>query len=153
MTGQIAQRLTSLGITLPKPIVPVANYVPFVISGNQLTISGNISLGPDGLIKGKLGADVSMEQGRAAARICGLNVIAQMQAALGNLDRVVRVIRLGGFINCTPDFGDGPQVMNGASDLMVEIFGDKGRHARSTVGVAALPGHAAVEVEALVEFA
>jgi enamine deaminase RidA (YjgF/YER057c/UK114 family) len=149
----IAKRLADLGITLPTPVAPIANYVPFVRSGNTLVVSGQISLGPDGLMAGKLGGGVSIEDGQKAARQCALNVIAQIQAAVGNLDNVVRVVRLGGFINCTPDFVDAPKVMNGASDLMVEIFGDKGRHARSTIGVAALPANAAVEVEAMVEIA
>jgi enamine deaminase RidA (YjgF/YER057c/UK114 family) len=149
----IAKRLADLGIVLPTPVAPIANYVPFVRSGSTLVVSGQISLGPDGLMAGKLGGDVSIEDGQKAARQCALNVIAQIQAAVGNLDNVVRVVRLGGFINCTPDFVDAPKVMNGASDLMVEIFGDKGRHARSTIGVAALPANAAVEVEAMVEIA
>jgi enamine deaminase RidA (YjgF/YER057c/UK114 family) len=149
----IAKRLADLGIVLPTPVAPIANYVPFVRSGSTLVVSGQISLGPDGLMAGKLGGDVSIEEGQKAARQCALNVIAQIQAAVGNLDNVVRVVRLGGFINCTPDFVDAPKVMNGASDLMVEIFGDKGRHARSTIGVAALPANAAVEVEAMVEIA
>jgi enamine deaminase RidA (YjgF/YER057c/UK114 family) len=149
----IAKRLADLGIVLPTPVAPIANYVPFVRSGSSLVVSGQISLGPDGLMAGKLGGGVSIEDGQKAARQCALNVIAQIQAAVGNLDNVVRVVRLGGFINCTPDFVDAPKVMNGASDLMVEIFGDKGRHARSTIGVAALPANAAVEVEAMVEIA
>ena len=149
----IAQRLAELGITLPTPVAPIANYVPFVRSGNMLIVSGQISLGSGGLMAGKLGGGVSIEDGQKAARQCGLNVIAQIQSAVGNLDNVVRIVRLGGFINCTPDFLDAPKVMNGASDLMVEIFGDKGRHARSTIGVAALPADAAVEVEAMVEVA
>ncbi|MBN8944100.1 MAG: RidA family protein [Rhizobiales bacterium] len=149
----IAKRLAELGITLPAPVAPIANYVPFVRTGNTLVISGQISLGPDGLMAGKLGGGVSIEDGQKAARQSAINVLAQIQAAVGNLDNVVRIVRLGGFINCTPDFVDGPKVMNGASDLMVEVFGDKGRHARSTVGVAALPVNAAVEVEALVEVA
>ncbi|MEI8146111.1 MAG: RidA family protein [Alphaproteobacteria bacterium] len=147
----IAKRLADLGIVLPAPVAPVANYVPAVRSGSMLVVSGQISLGPNGLVAGKLGADVTIEAGQLAARQCGLNVIAHIQAALGDLDHVVRIVRLGGFINCTPDFVDGPKVMNGASDLMVEVFGDKGRHARSTIGVAALPLNAAVEVEAMVE--
>lgn len=149
----VAQRLSDLGITLPQPVAPVANYVPFVRMGNLLVVSGQISLGPDGMIKGKLGGGVSIEEGQRAARVCGLNVIAQIRAAIGNLDHVIRIVRLGGFINATPDFLDGPKVMNGASDLMVEVFGDKGRHARSTIGVASLPADAAVEVEAMVEVA
>jgi len=149
----IAARLAELGIVLPEPVAPVANYVPYVRAGSLLTVSGQISLGPNGLMAGKLGGGVSIEEGQKAARQCGLNVIAQIKAAIGNLDGVIRIVRLGGFINCTPDFLDGPKVMNGASDLMVEVFGDKGRHARSTIGVAALPANAAVEVEALVEIA
>ncbi|MBX9989776.1 RidA family protein [Phreatobacter oligotrophus] len=149
----IAARLAELGIVLPEPVAPVANYVPYVRSGSLLTVSGQISLGPNGLMAGKLGGGVSIEEGQKAARQCGLNVIAQIKAAIGNLDGVIRIVRLGGFINCTPDFLDGPKVMNGASDLMVEVFGEKGRHARSTIGVAALPANAAVEVEALVEIA
>ncbi|MCZ8314785.1 RidA family protein [Phreatobacter sp.] len=149
----ITARLAELGIVLPEPVAPVANYVPYVRSGSLLTVSGQISLGPNGLMAGKLGGGVSIEEGQKAARQCGLNVIAQIKAAIGNLDGVIRIVRLGGFINCTPDFLDGPKVMNGASDLMVEVFGDKGRHARSTIGVAALPANAAVEVEALVEIA
>ncbi|MGQ3356110.1 MAG: RidA family protein [Phreatobacter sp.] len=149
----IAARLAELGIVLPNPVAPIANYVPFVRSGTLLVVSGQISLGPDGLMAGKLGGGVSIEEGQKAARQCGLNVIAQIQSAVGNLDNVIRIVRLGGFINCTPDFLDAPKVMNGASDLMVEVFGDKGRHARSTIGVAALPANAAVEVEAMVEIA
>ena len=149
----IAARLAELGIVLPEPVAPVANYVPYVRSGSLLTVSGQISLGHNGLMAGKLGGGVSIKEGQKAARQCGLNVIAQIKAAIGNLDGVIRIVRLGGFINCTPDFLDGPKVMNGASDLMVEVFGEKGRHARSTIGVAALPANAAVEVEALVEIA
>ena len=149
----IANRLAELGINLPTPVAPIANYVPFVRTGNQLVVSGQISLAPEGLLAGKLGGGVSIEDGQKAARQAAINVLAQIQAAVGNLDNVVRIVRLGGFINCTPDFVDAPKVMNGASDLMVEVFGDKGRHARSTIGVAALPVNAAVEVEALVEIA
>ncbi|CEJ12813.1 Endoribonuclease L-PSP [bacterium YEK0313] len=149
----IANRLAELGITLPTPVAPIANYVPFVRTGNQLVVSGQISLAPEGLLAGKLGGGVSIEDGQKAARQAAINVLAQIQAAVGNLDNVVRIVRLGGFINCTPDFVDAPKVMNGASDLMVEVFGEKGRHARSTIGVAALPVNAAVEVEALVEIA
>lgn len=149
----IAARLAELGIVLPNPVAPVANYVPFVRMGSLLVISGQISLGPDGLVAGKLGGGISIEDGQKAARLCGLNVLAHIQSAVGNLDNVIRIVRLGGFINCTPDFVDGPKVMNGASDLMVEVFGEKGRHSRSTIGVAALPANAAVEVEAMVEIA
>ncbi len=149
----IAARLAELGIVLPNPVAPVANYVPFVRMGSLLVVSGQISLGPDGLVAGKLGGGISIEDGQKAARLCGLNVLAHIQSAVGNLDNVIRIVRLGGFINCTPDFPDGPKVMNGASDLMVEVFGEKGRHSRSTIGVAALPSNAAVEVEAMVEIA
>ena len=153
MTGSVEQKLASLGITLPTPAAPVANYVAFVKSGNLLTVSGQLCFGPDGKLvaKGQLGGAVSMEDGVQAARACAINLLAQVKAAVGDLDTVVRVVRLGGFINSAPGYGDGPKVMNGASDLMVEVFGDKGRHARSTVGVAALPAEAAVEVEGLFE--
>jgi len=142
------QRLAELGITLPTPAAPVANYVGTVRSGNLLVISGQICLGPDGKLvaTGKLGAGVSAEDGKAAARICAINVIAQIKAAVGSLDKVVRIVRLGGFIAATPEFTQHPAVMNGASDLMVEVFGDKGRHARSTIGVPSLPLDSAVEV-------
>ena len=139
-------RLKELGITLPSPAAPIANYVPFVTTGNILVISGQISLG-------KLGGTVSAEDGRAAARLCAINVLAQAKAALGDLDRITRCVRLGGFINAMPDYAALPAIMNGASDLMVEVLGDKGRHARSTIGVAELPADAAVEVEAMFEFA
>jgi enamine deaminase RidA (YjgF/YER057c/UK114 family) len=153
MPGQIEARLATLGITLPAPAAPVANYVPFVRTGNLLVVSGQVCFGLDGKLvaKGKLGAGVAMEDGIAAARACGLLLIAQAKAALGDLDKVTRVVKLTGFINSAPDFLDGPKVMNGCSDLMVEVFGDKGRHARSTVGMAALPADAAVEVEAMFE--
>ena len=151
----IENRLKELGITLPTPVPPVANYVPFTISGNLLAVSGQICAGLDGKIAerhvGKLGGKVTPEAGKEAARFAAINVLAQAQAALGNLDRIIRCVRLGGFINAAPDFAPLPQVMNGASDLMVEVFGDKGRHARSTVGVANLPLNCAVEVEALFE--
>lgn len=155
MTGVIEQKLTAQGIVLPEPASPVANYVGFVRTGNLLFVSGQVCFGTDGklIAKGKLGADVSIEQGAEAARGCAVNLLAQLKAALGDLDKVVRVVRLGGFINAMPDFIDGPKVMNGASDLMVAAFGDKGRHARTTVGVASLPADAAVEVEGLFEVA
>lgn len=155
MTGAIEKKLNDLGITLPAPAAPVANYVAFVRSGNLLTVSGQICFGPDGKLvaAGQLGDSVSMEDGQKAARACAINLIAQVKAALGDLDKVVRVVRLGGFINSASGYPDGPKVMNGASDLMVEVFGDKGRHARSTVGVSALPANAAVEVEGLFEVA
>jgi len=151
--AQVEKKLIDLGIVLPTPAAPVANYVPFVRTGSLLFVSGQISLGTDGKLvaKGKLGGPVSVENGQKAARACAVNLLAQLKAAVGDLDKVVRVVRLGGFINSEPSFLEGPKVMNGASDLMVEVFGDKGRHARTTVGVAALPGDAAVEVEGLFE--
>jgi len=153
MAGSAENTLASLGITLPTPAAPVANYVASVRSGNLLTVSGQLCFGSDGVLaaKGRLGDGVSIEDGQKAARACAVNLLAQVKAAVGDLDKVVRVVRLGGFINSAPGFTDGPKVMNGASDLMVEVFGDKGRHARSTVGVAALPADAAVEVEGLFE--
>ena len=155
MAGTVEKKLAELGITLPSPAAPVANYIPFVRVGALLVVSGQICLDASGKLvaKGKLGGGVSVEDGQKAARACAVNVLAQVKAAIGDLDKVVRVIRLGGFINSAAGFGDGPKVMNGASDLMVEVFGDKGKHARSTVGVAALPADAAVEVEGLFEVA
>jgi enamine deaminase RidA (YjgF/YER057c/UK114 family) len=149
MAGSVEKKLASLGITLPTPASPIANYVPFVRSGNMLVVSGQLCFGADGnlVAKGQLGGGVSMDDGQKAARACAVNLLAQLKSAVGDLDNVARVVRLGGFINSTPGFTDGPKVMNGASDLMVEVFGEKGRHARSTVGVAALPANAAVEVE------
>jgi enamine deaminase RidA (YjgF/YER057c/UK114 family) len=155
MAHTVEQKLKDLGIVLPTPAAPVANYVPFVRTGALLFVSGQICIGADGKLvaRGKLGENVSIEEGQQAARTCGVNILAQLKVALGDLDKVVRVVRLGGFINSAPDFLDGPKVMNGASDLMVEVLGDKGRHARTTVGVAALPSDAAVEVEGLFEVA
>jgi enamine deaminase RidA (YjgF/YER057c/UK114 family) len=153
MTGTVESKLAELGITLPTPAAPVANYVGFVRTGRLLMVSGQLCLGPDGKLvaKGKLGAGVSVEDGQKAARVCAINLLAQAKSALGDLEKVTRVVRLGGFINSDPAFLDGPKVMNGASDLMVALFGDKGRHARTTVGVAVLPLDAAVEVEGLFE--
>ena len=155
MAGTIEQKLASLGITLHAPAAPVANYVGFVRTGNLLFVSGQFCFDGAGklIAKGKLGAGVTVEQGAAAARGCGINLLAQVKAAIGDLDKVVRVVRLGGFVNSAPDFLDGPKVLNGASDLMVEVFGDKGRHARTTVGVASLPADASVEVEGVFEVA
>ncbi|HEY0276538.1 MAG TPA: RidA family protein [Paenirhodobacter sp.] len=148
---KIDARLTELGITLPAAPAPAANYVPYVQSGNQLFVSGQVSAGPDGLITGKLGAGASVEDGAAAARRCGLSLIAQAKAALGDLDRVARVVKLVGFVNSTADFTDQPKVINGCSDLMVEVFGDAGRHARSAVSAASLPFGVTVEIEAIFE--
>ena len=155
MAGTVEQKLAEQGIKLHEAPTPVANYVPFVRSGNLLFVSGQVCFAPDGklIAKGKLGAGVSLEDGAAAARGCSVNLLAQVKAAIGDLDKVVRVVRLVGFINSAPDFVDGPKVLNGASDLMVAAFGDKGRHARTTVGVASLPADAAVEVEGIFEVA
>jgi enamine deaminase RidA (YjgF/YER057c/UK114 family) len=155
MAGAVENRLKGLGVVLKEAPAPVANYVPFVRTGNLLTVSGQLCFDGDGKIvaNGQLGGGVSIEDGQKAARACAVNLLAQVKAALGDLDRVSRVVRLGGFINSAPGFADGPKVMNGASDLMVAAFGDKGKHARSTVGVAALPADAAVEVEGLFEVA
>jgi enamine deaminase RidA (YjgF/YER057c/UK114 family) len=155
MAGLVDKKLTDLGIVLPVPATPIANYLGFVRTGSLLVVSGQLCLDAGGklLAKGKLGQNVSIEDGQKAARACAVNLLGQVRAAAGDLDKVVRVVRLGGFINSDPNFADGPKVMNGASDLMVEVFGDKGRHARSTVGVAALPLDAAVEVEGLFELA
>ncbi|WP_165838734.1 RidA family protein [Roseicella frigidaeris] len=155
MAGRIEARLRELGIALPAPAAPVANYIPFNRVGTLVVVSGQIPL-RDGKIAyaGKLGAGVSVEEGQAAARLCFVNLVAQVKAACeGDLDRVRRVVRLGGFIAAPPDFTQHAVVMNGASDLAVEIFGEAGRHARSTIGVPSLPGDAAVEVEGLFEIA
>jgi enamine deaminase RidA (YjgF/YER057c/UK114 family) len=153
MAGAVEKKLAELGITLHTPAAPVANYVGFVRTGNLLVVSGQICLDAEGQLvaKGKLGADVSVEDGQKAARACAINLLAQIKAALGDLDKVQRVVRLGGFVNAVPTFLDGPKVLNGASDLMVTAFGDKGRHARTTVGVSVLPMDAAVEVEGMFE--
>jgi enamine deaminase RidA (YjgF/YER057c/UK114 family) len=147
----IDQRLAQLGIALPKPAAPVASYVPTVESGGMLHISGQISVAGDGnLITGRLGEDMNLERGLEAARRCGIMLLAQMNAALGSLDRVERIVKLGVFVNSAPDFTDQPKVANGASELMQEVFGEAGRHARSAVGVAVLPLGVAVEVDAIV---
>jgi enamine deaminase RidA (YjgF/YER057c/UK114 family) len=152
MSGTIEKKLGELGIVLPTPAAPIANYVGFVRTGRLLFVSGQLCLADGVLVaKGKLGGGVTIEQGEAAARACAINLLAQAKSALGDLDKVVRVVRLGGFINAMPDFVDVAKVMNGASDLMVAVFGDKGRHARSTIGVAVLPVDAAVEVEGTFE--
>src|SRR5262244_315968 len=154
MPGAIDKKLEELGIELPVPAAPIANYVGFVRSGRLLFVSGQVCLADGALVAaGKLGQGVTVEQGQTAARACAINLLAQVKAALGDLDKVVRVVRLGGFINSAPDFLDGPKVMNGASDLMVTAFADRGRHARTTVGVAVLPLDAAVEVEGSFEVA
>lgn len=153
MAGSVEKKLIELGIMLPTPTAPVANYVGFVRTGNLLVVSGQLCLDAEGKLvaKGKFGQDYSLEEGQKAAQACAINVLAQIKTALGDLDKVTRVVRLGGFINAGADFADGPKVMNGASDLMVTAFADRGRHARTTVGVAALPLDAAIEVEGLFE--
>jgi enamine deaminase RidA (YjgF/YER057c/UK114 family) len=153
MPGEVEKKLADLGINLPKAAAPVANYVGFVRTGKLLVVSGQLPFDADGKLvaTGKLGGGVSIEDGQKAARACAIHVLAQVKAAMGDLDKVVRVVRLGGFISSQQDFPDGPKVMNGASDLMVTAFGEKGRHARSTIGVAVLPMDAAVEVEGLFE--
>jgi enamine deaminase RidA (YjgF/YER057c/UK114 family) len=152
MPGKIDQRLAELKLELPNPAAPIANYIPAVRSGNLLFLSGQISQWNGERVAGKLGAELSIEQGKEAAKLCGLNLLAQAKRALdGDLDRVVRVVRLGGFVNAVPQFTDQPQIVNGASDLMVAVFGDHGRHARTAVGVGSLPGNAAVEVDAVFE--
>lgn len=149
----IEATLTEKGITLPAAPAPAANYVPFVQTGNLIFVSGQISADENGLIKGRLGDGVSVEDGAAAARRCGLSLIAQLKAAVGDLDRVVRVVKLTGFVNSTADFTDQPRVINGCSDLMVEVFGEAGRHARAAVSAPALPLGVAVEIEAVFEVA
>ena len=149
--SRIEDRLAALGVTLPQPNTPIANYVPFVRQGELVHISGQVSTDASGGIKGVVGEEVDLERGKRAARLCGINLIAQMKAACdGDLDRVARVVKLGGFVQAGPGFFDIPQVVNGASDLMVEVFGDAGKHARSAVGVPVLPLGAAVEVDAVV---
>lgn len=149
----IEARLSELGITLPTPAAPVANYVPYVVTGNLVSISGQIPMGPNGIAyTGKVGAEVSEADAIKAARLCGLNILAQLKAACdGDLGRVVRIVKLGGFVNCTDGFGGQPGIINAASDLMVEVFGDKGRHSRSAVGTNALPLNVPVEIDALIE--
>ncbi|EQB33820.1 RidA family protein [Sphingobium ummariense] len=146
----IEARIAELGIVLPQPAAPVAAYVSFVEANGLLHISGQIALAPDGLMTGRLGEDRDLEFGVLAARVCGLNLVAQMKAALGSLDRVERIVKLGAFVTSAPGFTDQPKVANGASELMVEIFGEAGKHARSAVGVPALPLNAAVEIDAVV---
>jgi enamine deaminase RidA (YjgF/YER057c/UK114 family) len=153
MPGKIDQRLAELKIELPNAAAPMANYVPAVRTGNLLYVSGQIcQWNGERRYTGKLGAEISVDDGKQAARLCGLNLLAQTKRFLdGDLDRVVRVVRVGGFVNATPDFKDQPSVVNGASDLMVDVFGDAGRHARTAVGVGSLPGGAAVEVDVILE--
>jgi enamine deaminase RidA (YjgF/YER057c/UK114 family) len=150
MAGAVEARLKALDLTLPEVAAPVANYVPFLHQGGQLFISGQLPMqGGRMALAGKVGADLSLEQGQQAARLCLLNVLAQAKRALSDLDRIVQCLRLNGFVNAAPDFVDHPKVINGASDLMVEVLGDKGRHTRIAVGCASLPLGAAVEIDAI----
>lgn len=144
----IVTRLSDMGIELPPAAAPVASYVPVVVQGNMAYVSGQLPFVDGQLVTGKLGSDVGLERGVQAARACGLMILAQLEAA-DLLDRVARVVKLGGFVACTPDFTDQPKVANGASDLFVEVFGDAGKHARSAVGVPVLPLNAAVEIDAI----
>lgn len=155
MTGQIDARLKELGIELPEAAAPAANYVPYVVSGNHVFVAGQITLLNGELqYQGKVGQDFSVDEGYQAARLCALNILAQVKAACGgDLDKVKRCVRLGGFVNANGDFHDHPKVINGASDLMVEVLGDAGRHARAAVGAPALPLNVAVEVDAIFEIA
>lgn len=149
---KIEARLKELGITLPKPSTPSANYVPTRSAGPLVFVSGQVTTvdGKDTYV-GKVGAEFTVEEGQAAARICAINVLAQLKLAIGDLDRVRACVRLGGFVNATPEFTSHPLVINGASDLMVEVFGERGRHARAAVGCGSLPRNSAVEVEAIFE--
>lgn len=150
MSGKFETKLNELGITLPEAPAPAANYVPYVVVGDMVYVSGQISVGPDGLIKGKLGENMSTEDGAAAARVCAINLLAQVKAACGgDLDRLVKVVKLTGFVNSTADYTEQPQVVNGASDLMANALGDSGKHARAAVSAAALPLGVAVEVEGI----
>jgi enamine deaminase RidA (YjgF/YER057c/UK114 family) len=150
MTSAIETRLASLGVTLPDAPAPAANYVPFVQSGDLVFVSGQISSGPDGLITGRLGDGMDVAAGAAAAKACAISLLAQLKAACGgDIDRLVRVVKLTGFVNSTPDFTDQPKVINGASDFLVEALGDMGRHSRSAVSAASLPLGVAVEIEAI----
>lgn len=153
MSGKIEDRLEALGIELPEPSRPGANYVPYLQSGNLLFLTGQLChWNGERLFVGKLGAEFDVEQGQKAARVCGLNLVAQLKMALnGNLDRITKTVRLAGYVNSTPDFHGQSQVMNGASDLFLEVFEERGRHTRLAVGVSALPYNVAVEVEGLFE--
>jgi enamine deaminase RidA (YjgF/YER057c/UK114 family) len=150
MAGEIEARLQKLGLDLPPAPNPVANYVPALQAGQLLFISGQIAKAADGtVVTGSVGVDLTVEEGQAAARLCALNIMAQAKAALGSLERVGQVLRLTGFVNSPAGFADHPKVINGASDLLVEVFGDRGRHTRAAVGVSSLPANTAVEIDAI----
>ncbi|KQS48418.1 MULTISPECIES: RidA family protein [unclassified Sphingomonas] len=151
MTDRIDRKLEELGLTLPQAAAPVAAYVPTVLANGMLHISGQLPFKDGALVKGRVGDDVSLEDAQEAAKLCGLMLVAQMKAALGTLGRVERIVKLGVFVNSTGDFTDQAKVANGASELMVALFGDSGKHARSAVGVAVLPLGAAVEIDAIVQ--
>ena len=152
MSDSIEKRLKDLGLTLPDAPAPVANYVPFLIAGDQLFISGQVSKAADGqMLTGVAGTSVDVARGQAAAKLCALNILAQAKAALGSLERIEQVLRLTGFVASSADFGDQPKIINGASDLMVAVLGDRGQHTRSAVGVASLPMGAAVEIDAILK--
>jgi enamine deaminase RidA (YjgF/YER057c/UK114 family) len=154
MAGTIDSRLAELKIKLPEPPAPVASYVPYVVSGNMVFISGQVTMADGGLqYLGIVGKELSLEEGKAAARLCAINVLAQLRAAAGDLDRVRRCVRLGVFVNAVPGYAQHPEVANGASDLIVEVFGDAGRHTRAAVGAGSLPRNVAVEVDAVFELA
>ena len=153
MSGDIEARLTELGIELPAPPKPVASYVPYVITGKLVVVSGQVPMGPDGLeFVGKLGDAFDIEAGQAAARLCALNIVAQLKAAAdGSLDNISHIVRLGGFVNCTPDFTDHPAIINGASDFLGDLLGEAGAHARAAVGCPSLPFGVAVEIDGVFE--
>ena len=154
MPNDIEAALAAKGVTLPTPAAPAGSYVPVVQTGALLFISGQLPMTSDGLqYVGRCGENVSTEDAQKAAELCAINILAQVKATVGSLDKVVRIVKLGGFVNSTPAFGDHPKVINGASDFLVAIFGDKGRHARAAVGVANLPFGSSVEVEAVIEVA
>lgn len=152
MTNGIEARLKSLGIELPPVPTPAANYVPFVLTGKQIFVSGQIPVTPQGVrYVGKVGREIAVEDAQKAARLCAINILAILKSAAGDLDRIARIVKLVGFVNVAPDFIEPQRIVNGASDLIVEVLGEKGRHARSAVGVATLPFGVAVEVEAIAE--
>jgi len=154
MSGKIEGRLAEMNLKLPEPPAPVASYVPYVVSGNLVFISGQVTMADGGLrYVGTVGKELSLEDGKAAARLCAINVLAQLRAAAGDLDRVKRCVKLGVFVNAIPGYAQHPEVANGASDLIVEVFGDAGRHSRAAVGAGSLPRNVAVEVDAVFELA
>ncbi|WP_224816877.1 RidA family protein [Hasllibacter sp. MH4015] len=154
MSGQFEARLAEMGVSLPESMAPAANYVPFVQVGDTLYVSGQISMENGQMMTGKVGADLSVEDGAAAARVCAINLLSQVKVACGgDLDKLVRVVKLTGFVNSTPDFGDQPKVINGCSDFLVEALGDAGRHSRSAVSAGALPFNVAVEIEGIFQIA